>query len=374
MKRKKLKQPKSYIDPSLEAITEKTLPEITVTTNRRKKLAPLPSLSDLIKPPSLQDYMKSYFRDILNIPRMESPYSILFDNPDIEYYKDGKEGSWTDSYNRQQIVEDLLNDDKFKTILDSSVYNRYRETRHYKKAFNKYKNSDFYDPSLSEDELYLPSYDDWKQSRKGQRVINKQTNYFRKQFSKNLNDIFDSINYMDSYYNTVGINKQNHPTLKFQPGQVFGGSIYNPDKNTITFGMDFGDTPGAAYGIAAHEYAHFVDPYREDARLVGDQAYPKEHRDLYYNSKPDYLNPDSYDDHDKNLWENYADLARNRALMYKFGIYDSRKGMEIPMNAIQKFNKKYGKYSRSFRQFSPEDIYKMHKIIAYNPTYAQDIL
>lgn len=347
------------------------LPEVVVTGNRPKLT--LPSISQSQEQAMAKQLLSaSGFNPDMPMWEQYAPTYRPLVMP--QHYEGGKEGEnvhWSDKYNRDDIVNDLIEQYKQSEDFNTPLYERFKKTSAYKKA---YKNSQWYADNQASRSLGLPeddnvpyfqdAFDEWKTTKKAARYTDKLLRRQSEKYAANLNDIFNSIKYIDDYYKQSGIvprHQDSHPNLYFKYGNVNGQSNQNDSKNSITFGMDFDPLLGGAYGTAAHEYAHYIDPY-----LKSQQGVPENYNTLYSRRHSDPYNPSDFEDHDSKPSENYADLVGSRGLMYKYGIWDSRNGGEIPMKAVQKFRKKYGSQSRLFRMYDDETIGQMYNTIAYN--------
>lgn len=84
----------------------------------------------------------------------------------------------------------------------------------------------------------------------------------------------------------------------------------------------------------------------------------------------EHLAQKSPDSHDEQPNENYADLNALRFMLYKQGIYDTRKG-PMTIEHIKKamndpwLKKQFG-FQRLLKSFTPEDLVKLNNTIAYN--------
>ena len=287
-------------------------------------------------------------------------------------FKDGKDGygTWLDQYNTEGIVKDLMGSSDYDYQRYNDLYDKYTTTRSFRRTAKKIG---FQDDNTPKSVLQMqPHFDDWlTNSRRGRRAWKRYDRAYEKQYTRDINDIFDAMNYIDKYYKYRGISpNKNNPNLRFD---IHDGGIgsYNPADNEIAFGMnDFSRRSGRegfdAYSTAAHEYGHYYDKYIKDG-AYGNLVYPLSYGRIYQKHRPDPLNPNAFQTHDSLYSENYADQVEARALMNKYGIYDSTSGEQITDKQIRKFRKKYGNESRLFRMFDDDAIKDMFQNIAYTP-------
>lgn len=90
----------------------------------------------------------------------------------------------------------------------------------------------------------------------------------------------------------------------------------------------------------------------------------------YLNNYSDFLSNKNIESHDEQPSENYADLNSLRYMMYKQGIYDTRKGQMTMEHLKRAMNDPWLKeqyiFKRLLKHFKPEDIIQLNNTIAMN--------
>lgn len=357
--------------------------------------------------PSLMDTHRQY----LNYQMLKNAGMIDEDDDDflkyvavnnlfapIQKYKWGKDAPITLDSNKTYTIDNSA-EDVWKDYLNDNLLSiqksAWKDSRNYRN-FQKQN-------ALVEDmtgELEDAAFNNWVQSKKGSRLINRTIKNTRKSYydlyGNDIQSMFDGAKWANDYYNSqtykdlkanAGIQPPSFSAqgpLRIRFTQDGDNSFYRSLNNMemspeINFGLrgpsgiykndKVGTNP---YWTGAHEYAHYIDS--RDLSGAAHAFYPDSYNAIFdARHMPKYAddNPNkqyNYDQHDGTTTENYADFVANRAAMAKAGLYNSLDpNAKISMRNIQKYRKKYGNSDRLFQMYSDQDIYNMYNTIAYNP-------
>jgi len=202
------------------------------------------------------------------------------------------------------------------------------------------------------------------------------------------------IGFLNSYYNSPefanrgGINvyagmqapryKPVHNRFDISLADPVSGEIHLSDAQANAFGMDINND------VLPHEYSHLTRGLSnpQEALQIASlnkrasksvpllKRYMKENDNFYNQKYQGIVNNLGMDSHTIDPDENYADLNSLRYLMYKQGIYDTRKG-PMSMEHLQKamsdpYIKKQFTFKRMLENFEPENIVELNNKVAKN--------
>lgn len=302
-------------------------------------------------------------------------------------------------YNINSTSKDVFND-YYNDNADYLARQFWRTSNKYKRKFNKLEN-DLLNGKITENDYFKLSDElDNNISNKYYRRARKNArNWFNENYGNDIDDAFNAMRYVDSYYNSLGYkNRANNfvypkaglydtdeaARIRFNTIDRNQHSMMDDDGTSAVIDIALGNkqnmndiygyTPDT-YWTAAHEYAHY-----KDSQLHGNYGagYPTEYRNvLGQRHQPNYnpnLNPidadNAYYGHDSSDNENYADLVATRANMYRAGIINSKNPYKrLTLRKLNKYrNSRYSLQDRFLQMYNDEDIIKTYNDLAYNNT------
>lgn len=371
----------------------------------------LPSLEDMMAPPSFEEYMKDQFRQILAIPRLKAPHEFI-DGGFLPHYANGKESVMPDddpekTYNTPELSEVVIQPAKRSDysipnramaqpsdttiqftdqltkdqILDDIYTSNPGNLQKYEQEVYKRKKGINWDQDRGAYYKWLGSKPFLRSKTRREILEGKYRTHIDKLYGQYAQDVSDAINYVNGYFNSPeyadrmrGYDIYN-PVDGVAEGRKFL-SQYARDGINASWEYSYKDGDNTfhipkelpmwetvynsqydPYFAAAHEYAHYM---QAKTRGYGNNAFADREKALF-DRRNNVVN-----NHDSRYDENYADLIATRADMYRRGLVKNPYDAVSP-EAIKEYRQKYGANNRFFNMYEDDDIRAMYNTIAYNP-------
>jgi len=348
----------------------KTKPKFASGTGK-KGVPPLVNIDSTLQANKKLDFVRRLYEP--NTPSIPTP-------PEVEGYVPGQTSTHLLGYDpkSRRVYPRVVNQGGRLNFLQPDPAYDYADSTGEFIEFPTAEQAKFFTQNYKRGKGVLPSYN----GGTGKKGVEKDPN------------IHGPIGFLNSYYNSPefanrgGINvvanmqagryKPIKNAFDFSFANPVEGTIYLSDQQAKSSGMDINND------VLPHEYSHLTRGLSspDEALKIASlnkragkavpllKSFIKSNNNYYGDKVTKKLIDLGIDTHTIDPDENYADLNSLRYLMYKQGIYDTRKG-PMSMEHLQKamsdpYIKKQFTFKRMLENFEPQNIVELNNKVAKN--------